>query len=210
VNLSEQPNINAYNIDCMEWMKGKPDNYYDLAIVDPPYGIGAENHAGNKENGWTQWPKKAWDNIVPTVKYFNELTRVSNEQVIWGGNYFKLPPSQCWLVWDKGQRGFSLADGELAWTSFKKSLRIYEYSRGRANSEGKCHPTQKPVQLYRWILSRYAEPGQRILDTHGGSFSSAIACHNEGYDLDICELDEDYFRDAVKRFKLNTVQGSLF
>ena len=126
--------LSFFNADNLEIMRGYKDDEFDLAIVDPPYGIGAENHAGNADNGWKQWDKKSWDNAIPTAEYFEQLFRVSKNQIVWGGNYFAnlLPNSQGWIFWDKGQRDFSLADGELCWTSFKKSLRVFEMSRAKA------------------------------------------------------------------------------
>ena len=128
----------VYNMDCISGMKQYPDKYFDLAIVDQPYGIGAENHAGNKKNGWTQWAKKDWDKAIPTAEYWKELFRVSKNQIVWGANYMTeyLPPKMGWIVWDKGQRDFSLADGELAWTSFDKAMRIFTYARAKALKEG--------------------------------------------------------------------------
>jgi site-specific DNA-methyltransferase (adenine-specific) len=196
----------------MELMAEFTDNYFDLAIVDPPYGIGAENHAGKKENWWKQWQKKEWDNSIPSKEYFDELFRVSKNQIIWGGNYMieYLNPSMGWIVWDKGQRSFSLADGELAWTSFNKAMRIWEYSRAKTISQNKIHPTQKPKALYKWLLQNYAKEGDKILDTHLGSGSIAIACHEMGFDLTGCELDKDYFEAMLKRIEIETAQGDLF
>ncbi len=227
MNLSEHPLINAYNIDCMDFMRDKPDNYYDLAIVDPPYGIGAGKisfQSGTRKS--KNHSDKDWDSSIPTDNYWVELRRVSKNQIIWGANYYanKLPTSRGWVYWHKMVLTENYSQGELAWTSFDCVLRFFEYKYqgnylGFANnittqtaesSESRIHPTQKPIALYRWLLSNYAKEGDKILDTHGGSFSSAIACHMEGFDLDICELDEDYFNDAVKRFNLNTVQGRLF
>lgn len=188
------------NIDCMELMKKCPDGYFDLAIVDPPYGIGAAKE--KPHNGWKDWGTKEWDNDSPPEEYFNELFRVSKNQIIWGANHFisKMPnDSSCWLIWDKGQRNFSLADAELAWTSFDKAVRIYEYARGKALAEGKIHPTQKPVSLYRWILKRYAKAGDLILDTHVGSGSSLIACIEGGFHYYGTEIDKDYYEAAKKR-----------
>lgn len=193
----------------MDLMAEFPDNHFDLAVVDPPYGIGAENHAGNTKNGWNQWEKKDWDNNIPNADYFAELRRVSTNQIVWGGNYMTdyLPPSMGWIFWDKGQRDFSLADGELAWTSFKKALRVFEMSRGACLSEGKKqHPTQKPVKLYDWIFSKYAETGMKILDTHMGSGSIAIASHYAGVHLTACELDCGYYDDACARIEMETSQ----
>jgi site-specific DNA-methyltransferase (adenine-specific) len=201
----------------MVLMARYPDNHFDLAIVDPPYGIGAENHAGKKENGWKQWDKKNWDNAIPTKEYFTELKRVSKNQIIFGGNYFAnlLENSQCWLFWDKGQRNFSLADGELAWTSFKKSIRVFEMARASAmqdanNKGGKIHPTQKPVKLYEWVLKNYAKENDKILDTHLGSGSIAIACHNLKFDLTACELDKDYYEASLKRLHNHQSQLTMF
>ena len=216
--------IEITNEDNMILMSRYPDNYFDLAIVDPPYGIGAENHAGKSENGWKQWKTKNWDNSTPDIKYFKELIRVSKNQIIWGGNYFAnfLDNSQCWIFWDKGQRDFSLADGELAWTSFKKSLRVFEMSRASANRENRIHPTQKPIALYKWLLEKYAKPNDKILDTHLGSGSIAIAFDEmlkywkmneldiEGAELVACELDEEYFNASVKRIKNHISQLTLF
>lgn len=199
--------VNFYNVDCIEFMKDKPDGYWDLAVVDPPYG---NNLSGGRsaKNGWNNkidWDKcnKGWNTEIPAPEYFAELMRVSKNQIIWGGNYFAnlLPASECWLIWDKGQRDFSLADGEMAWTSYDKAMRIHTLHRAVANQETKIHATQKPVSLYRWQLQLLAKPGMKILDTHGGSMSSAIACDMEGYDLDICEIDVDYFNAGVARFK---------
>ena len=205
-------NINLHLGDCLEAMKEMPDNTYDLAIVDPPYGIGAENHAGKKENGWTQWVKKDWDKAIPTAEYWQELFRVSKNQIVWGGNYMTeyLPPKMGWIVWDKGQRDFSLADGELAWTSFDKAMRIFTYARAKALQEGKIHPTQKPVKLYEWILDKYAKEGDKILDTHLGSGSIAIACHNRKFDLDAWEIDEEYYNNAVERLDTHKSQLTMF
>ncbi len=148
---------------------------------------------------------------MPEVAYWRELRRVSVNQIAWGGNYMTehLPPSMGWIVWDKGQRGFSLADEELAWTSFDRALRIFTYSRARALQEGKIHPTQKPVALYRWLLQNYAKPGDRILDTHGGSMSSVIACHDKGFEVTCCELDPEYYAAGRARVQRDMAQGRL-
>jgi len=204
--------ITITNEDNMELMARYPDNYFDLAIVDPPYGIGAENHAGKKENGWKQWDKKNWDNQIPNELYFNELFRVSKNQIVWGGNYMTeyLPASMGWIIWDKGQRDFSLADGEMAWTSFNKAMRIWEYARAKTISDNKIHPTQKPVQLYKWILDKYAKENDKILDTHLGSGSIAIASHDYKFELTACELDKEYYDKAVQRIKNHVGQQKLF
>jgi site-specific DNA-methyltransferase (adenine-specific) len=201
--------INLYHIDCMEFMADKPDKYYDLAIVDPNYGIGedggkARTRGSKKTNGI----KKEWDNERPTAEYFKELKRVSKNQIIWGGNYFAdlLPASRCWLYWQKNMGG-DFADGELAWTSFDQVLRQYTK---RSETFDRIHPTQKPVSLYEWILMNYAKPGEKILDTHGGSGSICIAAHNLGFDLDWCELDAEYFEEAKKRFEIHKAQLRMF
>ena len=197
-------------MDCMEFMRGLPDGFFDLVIADPPYGIGAENHAGKKNNGWTQWDKKEWDSKTPSKSFFSELERVSKNQIIWGGNYFELKPSQGWILWDKGQRDFSLADGELAWTSFDRALRVFDFSRAKALSDGKIHPTQKPVAIYKWLLTNYAKPGHKIFDPMMGSQSSRIAAWDMGFDYYGCELDADYYRDGEARFKAHTAKPVLF
>jgi site-specific DNA-methyltransferase (adenine-specific) len=203
--------IELLNEDCMAVMARYPDNHFDLAIVDPPYGIGAAKE--KPHNGWKDWGVKEWDNESPPVEYFKEVFRISKNQIIWGANHFisKMPlDSSCWLIWDKGQRDFSLADAEMAWTSFKKAVRIFNYARGKALTENKIHPTQKPVALYNWLLQNYAEKGQRILDTHGGSFSSAIASHYFGVDMVICEIDKDYYEAGKERFDKETRQVAMF
>jgi site-specific DNA-methyltransferase (adenine-specific) len=204
--------ITITNEDNMLLMARYPDNYFDLAIVDPPYGIGAENHAGKKENGWKQWEKKNWDNQIPNKKYFEELFRISKNQIVWGGNYMTefLKPSMGWVIWDKGQRDFSLADGEMAWTSFNKAMRIWEYARAKTISNNKIHPTQKPVALYKWLLDKYAKPNDKILDTHLGSGSIAIACHDYAFELTACELDLEYYDKAIQRIQNHVAQQKLF
>ncbi len=202
-------------MDNMELMGSKPDNYYDLGIVDPPYGINfAKTHTGN---GWIVRESKEWDKEIPSAEYFVELRRVSKNQIIWGANYMTehLPPSMGWIFWDKGQRNFSLADGELAYTSYQRALRVFTMPRGAHKAEddktgGKVHPTQKPVKLYEWLLMNYAKEGDKILDTHLGSGSSRIAAYNLGFEFEACELDEDYFNDSVKRFEQHIKQLKLF
>ena len=205
----------------MQLMARYEDNHFDLAIVDPPYGIGADNNAHKngvncKANGFSEYRNTEWDKETPNQEYFTELQRVSKNQIIWGGNYFTdfLLPKMCWLLWDKGQRDFSFADGELAWTSFTKALRIFTMPRATALIDakmngGKIHPTQKPVKLYEWLLMNYAKEGDKILDTHFGSGSIAIACHNLGYDLTACELDTDYYNAAIKRINQHKAQLRL-
>ena len=204
-----------YNQDCMEAMKEMKDNHFDLAIVDPPYGIGAsEMTMGSGKNKKYKKGKK-WDNETPTQNYFNEIQRVSKNQIIWGGNYFsdKLKPTRCYIFWDKGINGdCDFADGELAWCSFNKVLRKapirYKGFLGADNI--RIHPTQKPVKLYEWLLINYAKEGDTILDTHLGSGSIAIACHNLGYDLTGYEIDKEYFEAAKKRIEQHKQQTRLF
>ena len=200
-----------YNMDCMEGMKEFPDKYFELAIVDPPYGINfAKTHTGK---GWVVRESKEWDNSIPNKEYFEELQRVSKNQIIWGGNYFTehLKPSMGWIFWDKGQRDFSLADGELAWTSFNKALRVFDFSRAKLNqTRAGFHPTEKPVALYKWLLKNYAKQGDKILDTHVGSASSLIACYQMNFDYIGFEIDKEYFEKAQKRMADEMAQISLF
>lgn len=208
-------NINFYNIDNMEFMKPKPDNAYELAIVDPPYGMdkSSTHGAGKLKHRALNRMDTLWD-IAPNDSYFGELFRVSKNQIIWGGNYMTkyLNPTSAWLFWDKGTGNNDFADGELAWTSFSGALRKFHKTWIGANAKdesNRIHPTQKPIALYRWILNKYAKPGDKILDTHGGSMSIAIACDMEGFDLDICEIDKDYFEDGKKRFETYRKQLSM-
>lgn len=217
--------VELLNVDCMDYMRDQPDNAFGLAIVDPPYGIGADKaqNAGGEKWGYKSYKETDWDSKIPDARYFAELKRVSRSQIVWGANYMTehLPPSMGWVVWNKGQRDFSLADGEMAWTSFNKALRIFDMSRGAALADanrmtgphrggGRIHPTQKPIKLYEWLLSKYAKEGDRILDTHLGSASSAIAAHYSGFDFVGTELDEDYFKAASDRFDRETAQQSMF
>ena len=206
--------IELLNCDCMDYMATLPNKAFDLAIVDPPYGIGA----AKKPIAMGAWKRDIhaahdWDAAIPCADYFAELNRVSEHQIIWGGNYFLdyLGATRCFLVWDKNNGGNNMSDCELAWTSFCSSVRKFTRSHIDDHNEGitRIHPTQKPVKLYDWLLHNYAKPGQRILDTHLGSGSSAIAAHYYGVDFVGCELDEDYFNAAKKRFELATAQTSL-
>lgn len=193
-------------MDCMEAMKDMPDNAYDLAIVDPPYGIGISSNPVRQQH-----KKKQWDSEIPKEDYFNELKRVSKNQIIWGGNYFLdyLRATQCFLIWDKKQpHDFSLAMCEMAWTSFQSPAKIW--TRSVLAEQGKIHPTQKPVKLYEWLLTNYAKEGDKILDTHLGSGSIAIACHNLKFDLTGYELDAEYYEAAVKRLEQHRKQLQLF
>lgn len=201
----------VYNQDCLEAMREMPDKAFDLAIVDPPYGIGANQE--KPHNGWQDWGIKQWDSAAPDSSYFVELFRVSKNQIIWGANHFIERinrNSPAWILWDKGQRDFSLADGELAWSSFNRAMRIFTMSRAAALQEGKIHPTQKPIALYKWLLQNYAEPHWSVLDTHLGSGSSRIAAYDLGFDFTGYELDADYFDAQEKRFQEHIAQPKLF
>ena len=203
-------------MDCMEFMKDVPDKFYDLAIVDPPYGIGANKMTLGNGKEKVYRGENDWDNQPPPLEYFYELFRVSKNQIVWGANHFisRMPyDSSCWIFWDKGTGSNDFADGELAWTSFDKTVRKYFKSWVGANAKDglkRIHPTQKPVKLYEWILMNYAKEGDKILDTHGGSQSSRIACYNLGFELDIIELDQEYFEQVNKRFEQHKKQLTLF
>ena len=215
-------NATIMNVDCMEYMRTLPDKFFDLAIVDPPYGIGMDRgkigiDGTAKANNYL---KKDWDGFAPTHEYFNELTRVSKNQIIWGANHFAdalpCPKSPCWIVWDKEKVGGLFADSELAWTSFKTVVRNFKYQwhgmlqGDMKNKEARIHPTQKPVKLYEWILTNYANPGQTIFDSHMGSGSSAIAANNLEFEYVGCELDSDYYEAACKRIAHHASQKRLF
>ena len=189
-----------YNMDCMEGLKQFPDNFFDLAIVDPPYGIGMDG--GNRQ--YTKYERKTWDRKIPEKEYFEELERVSQNRIIWGGNYFGLPPTKGFVIWDKTLHGNTFADCEMAWTSFDKVARIYKCNICHIGK--RIHPTQKPVALYKWILSNYAKQGDLILDTHVGSASSLIACYDMGFDYIGFEIDEGYYNAAQKRIAENKAQ----
>jgi len=231
-------NIQLYNEDCLPAMRKMADNQYELAIVDPPYGIKADRAFVRKtpaidpRNGRLiiTKPKKIgkWDNKRPDKEYFKELLRVSKNQIIWGGNYFAdlLLPKSCWIVWDKVNGKSDQADCELAWTSFNTAVRQIEYmwciAQGKSLKQGriaqgnnklwekKYHPTQKPAKLYTWLLKNYAKEGDKILDTHGGSMSIAIACWDYGYDLDLYEIDRDYFEAGKKRLEIHMKRPAPF
>jgi len=207
--------IEITNEDNMQLMARYPDKYFDLAIVDPPYGIGANKMTLGNGKKKINRGLSDWDSVIPSKEYFDELFRVSKNQVIWGGNYFTeyLKPSSSWLFWDKGTGDNDFADGELAWTSFGGALRKISKSWVGANAKDgleRIHPTQKPIYLYEWILIRYGNIGYKILDTHLGSGSIAIACHNYKYDLVSCELDASYFSSAMKRLQQHQSQTKLF
>lgn len=211
----------AYNIDCMEFMKTLPDKAFDLAVVDPMYGIG-ENGAksGSRANLAKKKVYKPVDDTPPTSEYFSELFRVSKNQIIWGANHFISEfgkSSSCWLVWDKENGNTSYADCELAWTSFPGSVKKFKYlwagmrqEKQGKNHQYRIHPCEKPIPLYTWIFNRFAKPGDKILDAHLGSGSSRIAAYDAGLDFVGCEIDKDYFNAQEERFAAHISQTSLF
>jgi site-specific DNA-methyltransferase (adenine-specific) len=215
-------NIKVSNEDNMALMARYPDNYFDLAIVDPPYGIGMGGSLN--VNSKTNFKSKKWDSETPKQEYFNELIRVSKVQIVWGWNYMtnKLPPSKSFIYWDKMNHHDNRSDGELAYCSDNGLGRCFKYMwdgnrygfEGNIQGVGKptirIHPTQKPVALYKWLLDNYAKEGDKILDTHLGSGSIALACHDYKFDLTACELDTDYYNSAYKRFKEHSAQQALF
>lgn len=188
--------IEYYNEDCMIGMARYPDKYFELAIVDPPYGIGITDSG---RLGKYNKNDNRWDDAIPNEEYFNELFRISKNQIIWGGNYFSLPPTRGFVTWDKKQpQGVSFASCEFGWTSFDVSAKTFYMSAMNTN-ENRLHPTQKPVALYKWLLTNYAKHGDKILDTHVGSASSLIACHDMGFDAVGFELDKDYYEQSKAR-----------
>ena len=213
-----------YNLDCMVGMKEIPDKYFDLAIVDPPYGLGfGEFNRTNKDSQGNRYKANKykngkWDDALPGDDYFRELKRVSKNQIVWGGNYFPyLWKNGCkgFIFWHKGNPVTNFSDGELAWTSFDKVARQFDYRyygnlEGDSSASEKVHPTQKPVALYEWLLNNYAKQGDKILDTHVGSASSLIACHNLGFDYIGFELDKDYYEQANKRLENHKNQMDMF
>lgn len=215
--------ITLLHIDCMTYMAGLPDKAFDLAIVDPPYGInfGEFNRTNRTSTGKTikadKYKNENWDDSIPSDDYFIELSRISKNQIIWGGNYFpQLWGSGCkgFIYWHKANPVPNFSDGELAWTSFNKVAKQFNYKyfgniEGHTSASNKIHPTQKPIALYEWLLTNYAKPNQKIIDTHLGSGSSAIAAHYFGCEFVGCELDKDYYEAAVKRFNQATAQQSL-
>jgi len=214
--------IELLNMDCMEYMKTCKDNQFDLAIVDPPYGI-MESKSNESRNrvASNNYKDKEWDIKAPDCGYFDELKRISKNQIIWGANHFIdnlqfMCNSPCWIVWDKDNGACDFADCELAYTSFKTAVRKFKFQWAgmlqgdMKNKEQRIHPTQKPIKLYQWLLDNYSEPKQRILDTHLGSGSSAIAAHYFGCDFVGIEKDEDYFRAAQERFNNETRQQAMF
>jgi site-specific DNA-methyltransferase (adenine-specific) len=209
------------NEDCMEGMARYPDKYFDLAIVDPPYGIDINNQSQGKGGGVAkkiEYTKKDWDKQAPDINYFNELIRVSKNQIIWGANHFieKIPyNASCWIVWNKDNGETDFADCELAWTSFKTAVRIFKWKwngmlqQNMKDKEQRIHPTQKPIALYKWLLQNYAKQGDKILDTHLGSGSSRIAAYEMGFDFTAFELDKEYFEAQEKRYNNHISQLKL-
>lgn len=218
IKNAKRGDINFYLCDNIEFMKTKTDKYYDLAIVDPPYGkIAVFNNCQPLERPNKRPQKyktKDWDNAKPTTEYWEQLFRVSKNQIVWGGNYFtsNLPESRGWIYWDKDNGENNFSDGELAWTSFEKRLMSCKKNSKAETRGGKdrFHPTQKPVYLYRFCLLNYAEKGMKILDTNGGSMTIAKACDMEGFSLDICEIDEEYYNNGLKAYDEYKRQIRLF
>ncbi len=211
VRSVNEPLSVVFNEDCMEGMKRYPDKYFDLAIVDPPYGIKINESIGRRKGQQHSGHKKTyWDCSIPDEKYFHDLLTASKNQIVWGGNYMTqfLKPSPCWILWDKCfSSDLTFSQFEMAWTSFNTMTKKFEMIN---NSHGKIHPTQKPVQLYEWILLNYAKPGDKILDTHVGSGSSRIAAYKHGFDYVGFEIDKDYFEAQEKRFNEFKAQLTLF
>lgn len=223
VNVTDK--ITIYNEDNMTLMARYPDNYFDLAIVDPPYGINIQkmNYIKSPKGGVAKRKDYTsignWDSEIPKQEYFDELFRVSKNQIIWGGNYFNLPLTKSWIIWDKkteDKYSNDFADCELAWNSFDKPAKMVRYlwsgmlQPDMKNKQKRIHPTEKPIQLYKWLLEKYANPNFKILDTHLGSGSIAIACHDYNFELTACELDKNYFEDSIKRINNHIQQLTLF
>jgi site-specific DNA-methyltransferase (adenine-specific) len=205
--------VNLYHIDCMEFMADKPDKYYDLAIVDPPYGIGVSDiNVGARDIKNKSCDGKKWDEQIPNDLYFKELRRVSKEQIIWGANYFNcFSGGMGAIIWYKENPLPTSSQCEIA--SYSRLSKVAFYKKtwtNYVNDKETDHPTEKPIKLYEWLLMKYAKPGDKILDTHGGSGSICIACHDLGFDLDWCELDAEYFEEAKKRFDIHKAQLRIF
>lgn len=202
------PISEIHNIDCLEYMKSLPDKFFQLAIVDPPYGLGIDGQKlsvnKNPKHNRKEHKKKGWDNAIPSLEYFKELERISVNQIIWGANYFVENLSKGtkgWICWYKGQQGLTMSDCELAYSSFDCPSRVVIINRAALAKEGTIHPTQKPIPLYSWILKNYAKAGDKIFDSHLGSGSSRIAAYKMGFDFYACEIDKDYFIKQEERFK---------
>ena len=207
--------INLIHGDSLQALKGYDENHFDVAIVDPPYGIDVTKMTLGNAKKKLKSKEKDWDNEVPSEAYFKELFRVSKNQLIWGGNYFDLPNSRFWIVWDKNNGESDFADGEMCWGSFDKPMRIKRVNWcGSAckheTGQNKIHPTQKPIALYKWLIDKYTNENDLILDTHLGSGSIAIACHYMKRNLIGYEIDKEYYDAACKRFKEQTMQQALW
>lgn len=229
------PESITYNCDCMEYMQTLPDNAFDLAVVDPPYGAGFTDGGGckgwftkyhhhtaeaqytrfgNKDSRFEKYKRAGavdWD-VAPGAEYFEELFRVSRNQIIWGGNYFPLPPTRCFLVWRKLtiSESFTMAMAEYAWTNFNDNAKVFEFAPQGKKGDERFHPTQKPIELYAWVYRLFAKPGEKILDTHLGSGSSRIASYDAGLDFVGCEIDPVYFKAEEERFEKHIKQRSIF
>jgi site-specific DNA-methyltransferase (adenine-specific) len=200
--------IQLLNADCISEMKKFPDKYFDLAVVDPPYGINVNPHLGRKKGRKKRFKSVTWDDQIPSEEYFYELFRVSKNQIIWGGNYFPLGPCKHFIFWDKlVAQGMTFADGEFAWTSFNKAPKKFVL---RSHQDNRIHPTQKPIALYEWIFKNYSNPGEKIIDTHLGSGSSAIAAERFELEFFGTEIDPEYFQKTKNRFELSTSQKRIF
>jgi site-specific DNA-methyltransferase (adenine-specific) len=201
--------------DCMEFMRELPDKFYELAVVDPPYGLNMAKERQRKDGRFAHNVPRTWDEKIPDAEYFRELQRISLNQIIWGGNYFQLPPTQGFIFWYKQNPVDNFSDGELAWTSFQRPAKCFNFKyygnlEGNTSASEKIHISQKPVKLYEWLLTNYAKTGDKILDTHLGSMSSVIAALNLGFEITGCELDDDYFRGGVERVRQSQNQARMF
>lgn len=208
---TERASIQLFNMDCMEAMKQMPDKAFDLAIVDPPYGIASQQKRGVGSRIDPSGKMNSWNFNKPSKTYFDELFRVSKQSIIWGANNFTLPESEYFIIWDKQQTVDNFASAEYAWTNCKMPAKVFKFSvHQMMHEQDKIHPTQKPVRLYHWLLNKYAKQGNKILDTHLGSGSIAIACWDLGFDLTGYEIDKDYFEAAKARLERHKAQGQLF
>ena len=205
-----------YNMDCMQGMKEFPDGFFDLAIVDPPYGIGIDGQkkrvCGNPKHNRKEHIRKSWDKTIPPPEYFRELERVSKAQAIWGGNYFDLPPCRCFIAWHKTNipEEFTMSNVEYAWTSFNENAKLWHGSSARSKNESHFHPTEKPQALYAWIFHKFSKPGDKILDTHLGSGTSRKAAWDAGLDFTGFEVDSEYFLKQEEAFQEYANQTTLF
>ena len=218
----KQDKTQVFNMDCMDYMQSIPDGYFELAIVDPPYGIGEDgesSHSRGRNGKAKKYTPKNWDREKPSKEYFKELIRISKNQIIFGANHFiqNIPNqnSPCWIVWDKDNSG-DFADCELAYTSFKSAVRKFKWrwngmiQEDMKNKQIRIHPTEKPIKLYEWLLMNYAKEGDKILDTHLGSQSSRISAYNLGFEFVGTELDQEYYEQGCKRFEQHKKQLTLF